>query len=164
MVHLCADCILTGYCQKQVAYEVTDKEMTPQFVQDGRNLAVEITKEEGLTAGYWPHSLHNKYAAYPGRILNRRTGLEAKLDLEVLFRPKHVSPEQWEDWYNLDSMVPENVELDYRTWYRDNLMVPCGPNPHTHYVDRLRAVFTLLRAVYPERARHWGLRPQNDNP
>lgn len=81
----------------------------------------------------------------------------------MLFRPQAITPDAWEDRHSLLCDVEDDPERDYRTFYRENYLELCGPNPHIHYRERHRMVLGMLRALFPFEAGRWGMRPANDN-
>lgn len=150
MMTLCPACIQKGLCRKRPSLIVAEHELTAAFVQDARNFAYRLTQETGLTAGEWIDYLVNAYRDHPGRIVDH-TGREVWLDTDVLERPY---PEDADGWFD----ATDEAEYDHRTWYRDNLMQPCGARPRRDNAHRLIVVLSILRARYPLDAMLWGVR------
>jgi hypothetical protein len=161
-MHFCLTCLSLGYCRKLTAFLPTDKEMTPAFVQDGRNFGHQWALRKGLSPERFPSELLGDFSLHPGRLLDPRTQAEAD-DFEVLFRPLNVTPQQWEVRHSLDCALPDDEERDFRRFYGANYLTPCGPNPHLTYRERHRAVLGILRSLFPAEAARWGLRGDNDN-
>ncbi len=159
---LCIRCYNIGFCRKKYSYLVSYSEMTYPFIQDGRNAGYDWSKRMGVSSEEFPNKLITSYICCGRAIIDPKTGREPE-DFEVLFRPEKVSIEDWENRDNLDGSMPYVRDPDYRTFYRDNYMRPCGNRPRIDYRDRHRLILSLLRAILGDGSWMWGVRATNDN-
>lgn len=136
---LCVQCLPLGYCRRLKARMVSDAELgDPEFIRDLRHHAYGL----GFTRDAWVNKLADLYRDYPGTIVDA-AGMEALLDMEVFECP------------------------GIRDWLRDFACTPCPadvtPRVRREAWERVRVMATIMRAVWPERAALWGVRPANDH-
>lgn len=137
---LCNQCLTRGHCRHLQSKVVSDAELSnPEFIRDLRRHAL------GLRFGRdaWLDKLADLYRDYPGRIVNV-DGCEAALDFEP--------------FEQCDSIAE---------WFREFACTPCPddviPRVRREAWERVRVLATVLRAVAPEQASLWGVRPANDH-
>ena len=136
---LCSKCIAHGYCARIVNFLVSDDELSNRFfVADVRK----TTSRLNLSASEWMEFVHDIYRDYIGTIVDQ-SGREVFVDTTHFDFP-HA-----------------------REWFRDWVCTPPRSNNGVRLRrearERVRALATIVRASYPERAITWGLRPANDN-
>lgn len=135
----CVQCYLVGYCRRLQARLVTDADLAnPEFIRDLRHHAYGL----GLTRDAWVSQLTDRYRDYQGTIIDA-DGADVLLDMEVFEHP------------------------GIRDWLRDFACTPCPadvtPRVRREAWERVRVMATILRAVAPEQAGLWGVRPANDH-
>ena len=162
--------MLAGYCIHLNAKVVNKYEMAnPAFVYDALEFAYSLNfKPKELTLGIhlngkpakWKKFIHKAYTGYMGRFIGSN-GKEEFLDTDNLFE---VADEK----FGASTKTLSNALKTQRVWLKDRFCTE--PNPqkcmkfHGKTEEKLRIVFTLLRATYPqEETKLWGLRAANDN-
>jgi hypothetical protein len=136
---LCDDCYLQGFCQEQVRQIVSVAELENEaFRLDACNAVVEHVKD--IPYRNCPTHFADWHMSFGGVILEANGEEASAEDFDALMD----APDEW--WRD--------------TFYRK----------HTHAIglrsenrQRLRALFTLLRAQNPVKAALWGVHPANDN-
>ena len=136
---LCSECQSFGYCRKIRTRIVSADELkNHEYVRDVRATAY----RQGVTFRRWRPYVVDKVWEYPGWFAGW-DGKPTELDLDVFERP--------------------NIEY----WFRDFCCKACPPNTKSHVrveaVPRVIVLATILKALYPNEARLWGVRPANDN-
>lgn len=130
---------LTAHVQSKYTQLVSDAELkNGVFVCDGRAACVAQNKNPEE----WIEHVNNLYRDYHGRIFDAE-GHEVILNMDVFETPF------------------------IREWFRDFACTPCRPGIRPRIraeaKPRVRVLFTLMRAHFPESAKLWGARPANDN-
>lgn len=139
MKGLCADCILTLYCKRNVVEAVREAEvLNPDFIHDVRVFAYSL----GISRDRWINVLSDWLCDFPGRIVGPN-GLEVFLDTEVFELPNI------RDWFD-DTCC--TLPSEYGARY-----------VRTEARERFRIMATILKAKFPKKAVLWGVRAANDN-
>lgn len=138
-MRLCCACLALGYCARLSCRIVSDDELAnPEFIRDVKMTAYDLR----VSCDEWLEYLTRLYRDYRGRIVDQ-AGREILLDMEEFERP------------------------NIRYWFRDFCGRPCPthvtPRLRREARERVRILATLLRAVFPDKAQFWGVRPANDN-
>ncbi len=116
-----------------------DEIANPEFIRDGRATCL----AQNQRAEHWIEYVNDLYRDYPGCIVDGE-GHRVSLNMEV-FEREHI-----------------------RSWFDDFANTPCPPSvkPRVRGIarPRVRVLLTIMRASFPEEAKHWGVRePANDN-
>jgi len=137
---LCPRCLPLGYCRKTRTRIVSADELkNPEYVRDVRAAAFRL----GVSFRRWSRYIVDEFSRYPGWI--------ASWDGEPI---------------ELDFDDFEGLSSEY--WFRDFCCTPCpahvNPRVRKEAVRRVIALATILKALHPKEARHWGVRhAANDN-
>jgi len=166
----CINCMLEGYCLHLQSRTVSKKDMAnPAFVYDALAFAYRLnSKPKEFTLGVhlngkpakWNKFIHKGYTGYEGRFIGS-DGKEEFLNTDDLFE---VADEMM---FDASIKTLANARKTLRDWLKD--WVCTEPEPHNsvsfkgNTAERLRIIFTVLRATYPQETKFWGLRAANDN-
>lgn len=151
---LCVDCLALGYCRDLKTAVVTDAELSnPEFIRDVRATAYRC----GKSADGWLEFASNLYRDLTGRIVVRRCErCRSHWDEQDCPCCKEV----WLDTEELEAPC-------FRDWCAEWCCTPCPANVRPlvrrEAWERVRVLATILKASFPDEARHWGLRAANDN-
>ena len=167
----CIRCVLAGYCLHLKSKAVTRAEMENlAFINDALSFAYGLNFEPAeVTLGFkldfkpaeWKLFIHEAYAEYRGRIIGA-DGNEEFLNTDELFE---VSDEKF------DASVKElsNAYNAIRDWLKYYFCEPRIITEDTYFrgntEERLRVVFSIIRARYPHESQFFGLsgKAANDN-
>lgn len=137
---LCYRCASYGYCAQYNVPVVTDAELANSaFLRDVKATAFDLN----IKASDWLESVYSFYRDCLARLFDPKSGAEVFLDMEE-FEVPHI-----------------------REWFRDWVCTPVADDnqlyAHPSSKERVRALATILRARFPEKALMWGVRSANDN-
>lgn len=168
----CINCILAGYCIHLNAKVVNKYEMAnPAFIYDALAFAYSLnSKPKEFTLGVelkinkpsrWKKLIHKAYTEYKGRFIGSN-GKEEFLNTDLFEvtdeKSFDASPKELS---NANKTLCEWLEK----WLCSQPETGKKVSFHGNTGERLRIVFTVLRATYPHEAQFWGLRGKaaNDN-
>ena len=162
--------MLVGYCIHLNAKVVSKKDMAnPAFIHDALKFGFHLNFQLAeCTLGIhldrkpaqWKKFNHKGYTGYRGRFIGTN-GQEEFLNMELFEVPDEKFDASTEELSNAHN----NLSEWFGYWF-------CTPRPEQkayHFrgntEEKLRIVFTVLRATYPHEAQFWGLRGKaaNDN-
>ncbi len=154
----CTACMLSGYCPLFRAYRISDEEMnSPDFVRDVRLFAYIL----GLLPSAWKDYLAEEYMAFPGVIVDKKTGRHVDLDMDVFEIDDDI---HFEGSSESISTKGKNIT----DWFGRVCCTPC-PDDVTRIRkesrERFKVFATILRARNPGAAVFWGMKGKaaNDN-
>ena len=149
----CTIYLLSGYCPLFKAYLITDEEMkNPKFIRDVRSFAYVL----GFLPSEWKNYLVEEYMAFSGVIVDKKTGQNVDLNMDVF--------EIDDDIHFEGSSKSISTANDTITGYFKRVCcTPCSNRPHVRCEarERFRVFATILRARNPGAAIRWGV--ANDN-
>lgn len=165
----CISCILAGYCLRMESRAVTKSEMKNiAFINDALRFAYKLNSRPAKeTLGFeldfkpaeWKLFIHEAYTSYRGRILGE-SGYEQFLDTELLEVPDVSFGESTKKL----SKEFEKIRDFFDDYFCNPRVISKRSNLKGVTLERLRIVFSVLRARYPE-SYFWGLegKAANDN-